>query len=293
MDNNTNNTVSSNSGKVNLTKDKKIAYTEQKIEDFQTDTGTSHSYETTGRHSFGILCLLIDGVQRLFSFIVTIIVIFVIAGFVTGNLKSWSENLIYYSTAVMHTVKNISLPHRYEKESAEYILSKYITALFSGDQYTANRFIDTTEAETVRATDIIVNTFRTSRSDRIMDFLVNDMSKADYKIIANSTDNAKFTLAFTTYDYQIIINKTENELSQYDYQILMDDSFDQSDEDIALKTLKSYVYKAPKNLKFSVDFMIEEYNGSYQIIDFNARELVCAMTGNMVLSLDENYLDAN
>ena len=207
--------------------------------------------------------------------------------------KSWTKNIIYYSYAALHTAKNFSLPHHYEEDSPEYILSKYINALFSGDQYTANQYINTKESETARATDIIANTFRTARSDTIGDFLIRDMSKADYEITVNNTDNTIYSLTFTTYDYQIIKDKAVKEASLYDTQILIDDSPQQSDEDIAFKVLKTFVYKAPKNLKFSVEFTIEKIDGSYKITNFDSRKLVCAMTGNLILSLDENYLNTN
>ncbi len=286
--NNTQNT--NNPNKVSLSKEQKTVIPKQSED---SAANTSHSRRSTGDHSYGFFSSLIDKIRNIFYSIITIIVIFVIAGLVTGNLKTWTKNILYYGSAAVHTAKNISLPHRYEKDSPEYILSEYIDALFSGDQYAANQYIDTTDSEVVRATDIIANTFRTSRSDAITGLLVEDMTKANYKISASSTDNAIYSVIFTTYDYQVIVNKTVNDTSKYNTQILLDDSPQPSDEEVALKTLKSYMYRAPKNLKFSITFTIEEKDGSCKIIDFNARELVCAMTGNLVLSLDENYLNSN
>lgn len=289
MDNN-NTSSPMDTKKVNLIKEQKIVESEQ-VKD--TTTTTLHSHETTNHHSYNIFNFLINKIRGVFNFIITIIIIFVIAGLLTGNLKSWTKNILYYSYAALHTAKNFSFPHHYEDDSPEYILSKYINALFAGDQYTANQYINTKEPEITRATDIITNTFRTSRSDTIGDFLIRDMSKADYEITVNNTENMTYSITFTTYDYQIIKDKAANEASLYDTQILINDSPQQSDEDIALKILKTLVYKAPKNLKFSVEFTIEKIDGSYKITNFDPRKLVCAMTGNLILSLDENYLNTN
>lgn len=286
--NNTQNT--NNPNKVNLTK-KQNTVTSQQTESSTVDI--PYSRKMTREHSYGFFYALADKIRNIFYSIIAVIVIFVIAGLVTGNLRSWTKNILYYGSATVHTVKNISFPHHYEKGSPEYILSEYIDALFSGDQYLANQYIDSKNSEVVEATDIITNTFRTSHSNAITNLLVNDMSKANYEISRNGADHTTYSIIFTTYDYQVIVDKTVNDATLNDTQILIDDSPQLSDEEIALKVLKSYLYNAPKNLKFSISFTVEEKDGFCKIVDFNPKELVCALTGNLILTLDENYLNEN
>lgn len=291
-DNNPHNKISLDLNQIDSTKNGKTISDEPKTPS-TASTISSHSYNTTDKYTFNIFGHLIDIIREIFSILLTIIIIFVIAGLVTGNLKSWTKNVLYYGNATVHTIKNISFPHNYKKGTAEYTLSKYIDALFSGDQYTANQYINTEQSDIARSTDTITNTFRTARSNKIMNFLVNDMANANYKIVPSDTNSMTYSLVLTTYDYQVIVEQLTNETSQYEYQILLDDNSTQSDNDIALKALKYYVYKAPKNLKFSIDFKIEGETGSFKITDFEARQLVCAMTGNLILSIDENYTDTN
>lgn len=242
----------------------------------QPKTSVAQASSNVPRHKPGIISFFIGGivylVGSLLKIICTIVIIFLIAGLLTGNLKSWSGTAFYYGTAVLHTIRNLMPDPKYDKASAEYAISQYIKALYDGDAYTAQQYIDTSNLSLLNDTTDCADAFRKMQSEQLIAFMFNDMSNADYTIKLSKKENYTHSVLFITYDYQLILEKALNEL------------YDVTDETESIKTLKSILYQSPKNLKSSVDFTMEMEDGSWLITDCDFQSLLYAMTGNLLKS---------
>lgn len=210
-------------------------------------------------------------IYSIFKTISVIVIIYVAAGLFTGNLTAWNKEIIYYGSYAYHLIQNFSLPHNYEKDSAEYIIAKYIDALFSGDQYAAESYIDTSNTDTIDFTYAISDLFRLSKTSDEIYYFFKDMGHADINI--NHQEDDRYIVTFRTYDYQLIYDKAEIEL------------YYETNVDTALKKVKQMLYVSPKNLKYDIAFEVEEKNGSYIITSYEYRKLVYAMTGNLADSV--------
>lgn len=259
---------------------------EEKLSSTSYDMDIKSANNYTPVRSLGITRKLCNFISNIFRWIVTIIVIFVIAGLITGNLKEWSgtvlsvgKEAVYWGNAAIHNTRNMLSSHKYEEGTAEHLISQYIDAIYDGDAYTVEKCIESSSAELLEISVECANGFRKIQSEEIVSALFEDMSYADYSVEKSSNNRYIYTVLFITYDYQVILQKAFNEL-QYE-----------TDLAVAEKYLKSILYKAPKDLKLSVDIEVIEKDGKWLIKKCDIKELINAMTGNLMSSFsDEGYI---
>lgn len=232
------------------------------------------------------LCRLFSGIaggiKSVFETILGIVMLYLIIGFITGNLSEWNSKIITVVQDgfffVSSLIRSSHASASYEEGSAEYVIDQYIQALFEGDLYTAKQLIDGGNEYLMESTEIISDTFRMGDSTEAeLDFLVNDMKNADYAIEA--IDDGKYSVVFKTYDYQVIYEKTINSLDVYG---TLDD---------AMRTMKKELSKSKKNLKYGVTFQMQMQNDKWIITDIQEKsDFLNALTGNIYKMLKGNQL---
>lgn len=204
---------------------------------------------------------LLSGIWGFFKFVIGIIVLYLIIGLVSGNLKEWNEKVIYYAKVVMHYANNLDISKSYDEGTPEFVIDQYIQALFDNDEYTALKQIDTTNEELKTMTEALVEIFQQLEMTQEFEYLRKDMEYAEYTI--ESGNNNQFIVTIRTCDYQSII---AGNLDNYGY-------------DVIEKAVKS----APKTTKKEAVVNMRENNGEWYIESFeDTRVFLDALTGNLL-----------
>lgn len=227
-----------------------------------------------------LLSRIAEGIKGAFETILGIVILYLIIGFITGNLSKWNNKIaavaqdgfFFVSSLVRDSHTSLS----YEEGSAEYAIDQYIQALFEGDLYTAKQLTYSGNEYLMNSTEIISDTFRMGDATEVeLAFLADDMKNAEYTI--DAVDDGSYYVVFQTYDYQVVYEKTMN--SQSDYSTVDD----------ALRAMKMELSKSEKNLKYGVTFQMFKQNDEWVIMDIQERsDFLNAITGNIYKMLKGN-----
>lgn len=228
------------------------------------DTGLNSSYKGHGREKKNFI-------SSVFSFVITVLLVYVIIGIITGNLRSWNEKIVHYSKVVIHMAKNINLK-KYEKGSAEEFINQYIESIFDGDEYSALKKISPDNEKLKEMTIEASKFFRQYKDDKMIGFMLRDMTYADVDIEPFGKDH-QYRIIFETCDYEKIVKQMEPYES----------------EAYIAKKIKEQVSSAPKNLKKEIVITLSNEDGAWCITDMPEREFVNAFTGNLL----DTFLDGN
>lgn len=224
-----------------------------------------------------------EGIKGVFETILGIVILYLIIGFITGNLSKWNNKIVTVVQDgfffVSSLVRGSHASPSYEEGSAEYAIDQYIQALFEGDLYTARQLIDTGNEYLMNSTEAISDTFRMGDATEVeLAFLTDDMKNAEYTI--DDAGNDSYYVVFQTYDYQVIYERTRSSVSDY------------STVDDILRTMKMELSKSKKNLKYGVTVQMLMQDGKWIITDIQERsDFLNAITGNIYKMLKGDQSD--
>lgn len=216
----------------------------------------------------GLMGILFDFLISVFKFLISCIVLYLLIGYFTGNLKEWNENIVYYSKAMVHLVNNVNIKNanEYEDNSPEKAIELYLQAVYGLNEYEALQQIKTENLRMYELTENIVLTFKAMDNDKRMQYMFNDMQKAEYTIRRSNVEN-EYVVTVLTCDYELIVN-----------QINMS-----SNDDIIARKINKKVKIAPKNFKKEFRVTVEFINDKWCVASVEDEEIfIDALTGNLL-----------
>ncbi len=216
----------------------------------------------------------VDLIGNFLKFLASIVLLYIVIGVFTGNLREWNEKIIYSSKVVMHFINNINIPVKYEKESAEESIQKYIKALYAGDEYSALQMIDSENVELKAMSEEITAIFRLYEDDKVLGDLMSDMKKSHYTI--EEKEGKEYIVTFTTCDYAVILEQLEVKINNDTY---------------IAKQISNAVRAAPKNYKKEAIIYMNKIDGKWCVEGIEQQKtFIDALTGNFMGQIVEGAL---
>lgn len=258
-------------------KDKRTVYDERyyqkKSDDIKSGDGSRVNNDVSvprPTYKKRFLVTIIEGIAgALFGigkFLAGIVILYVVAGMITGNLHDWNAKAVYFSKVAIHFVNNMKGLDKYEDGTAENTIQQYINAIYDGDEYTALQKINRENNELEQQTKMLTTLFRQMEGDDTLQVLFQDMKEADYKVQAGD-DEGWYIVTFQTCDYEMIIKQLEDQYGNID---------------LVKKQLNEKVRTAHKSYIKEALLHVERINSEW-VIDEVEDELIFlnALTGNL------------
>ena len=218
---------------------------------------------------------ILERIHSIFNSFIGILILYIVIGLVTGNLKEWNQNIIYYSKVVVHFVNNINLPRNYEDGSPEQVIDCYIEAVLNGDEYTALQSIDIQNEDLSNMTEGISKIFKQFQQDEMFAAMFQDMKNAEFEI-AKGKVNQEYIVTFTTCDYLTIMNQVDSGIYSDSY---------------VAKQIQQRVRIAPKDLKKEVIVNLTFNEGQWYVSGIqDLKKFLEALTGNLFRPMYEEIL---
>lgn len=230
---------------------------------------------------------LFEGIVDFIKSILSILVLIVIIGLITGKLSDWAARAEYCGLSVWYSLQKDSPREVYSEGSPENVIDQYIQSLFAGDLYDAGKCIEK-DGSLETATEEISDLFKDS--DDVTTCLTKDMKKAGYTI---KEDGDTYLVTFTTKDYgQIYTQLGEMESKRNAEYVESGEYPTQKEADKlekqSIRFIKTKVYKAKKNLKYDVTFRLKESEQGYVITGIDDMDsMLNALTGNLFKVIKE------
>ncbi len=260
--------------------DKQFSFDERKTEDSDKadERGTSVSpYDRnpqpkTKIKSHGFFGGIIAAIGELISSVIGVVILYVIIGWLTGNLTKWNINLLYYTKTAIHFVQQLRITEKYDAGSAEAALNEYIRAIVTGDDISAKKYIDTDNAYLVNCTEGLAEIFEKMDMD-VSKVLAEDMRSVRYEIVHAGLNCA---ISIKSKDYETLFKKLSNaDLAGYEevYEALNDDK----------KFEKYLLYGEPFDNIYEATIRMKNDGEKWMVADIeNVIYLGNALTGNMM-----------
>lgn len=218
---------------------------------------------------------ILERVHSVVNSFIGILILYFAIGLITGNLKEWNQNIIYYSKVVVHFVNNINLPRSYEDGSPEQAIACYIEAILNGDEYTALQSINIQNEELSNMTEGITKIFKQFQQDEIFAMMFQDMKNVEYEIEKGKV-NQEYIVTFTTCDYLTIANQVDLDIY--------------SDAYVA-KQIQQRVRIASKDIKKEVMLNVTFNEGQWYVSGIqDLKKFLEALTGNLFGPMYEGIL---
>lgn len=237
--------------------------------DFGLEKEYEHSeivYGKKANENSNLIYVILDFVSSVLKFCIGCIVLYIVIGSFTGNLKEWNGNIIYYSKVIVHWVNNLNARNEYEDNSAEKAIDLYLRAIYDGNEYEALQQIKTGNNKLYELTENMVLIFKTMENDEMMSYMFNDMKKAEYSIEQGHVEN-QYIVTFLTCDYEIIVNQISTNTS----------------DSVIAKKINQRIKIAPKTFKKEVEITMEYIEGKWCVSSIQDQIVfIDALTGNLL-----------
>lgn len=236
--------------------------------------------KTEEKESFGCKVIyigftMLQAIISVFKYLLGIVILYFLIGWMTGNLKEWNENIVYYSKVAIHLVNNIDNAKKYEEGSPEQAIQEYIEAVFDGDEYTALHKIDASNDGLNNMTVGIVKIFRQFQQNEVFAEMFQDMKSAEYTI--EEGEENQYIVTVTTCDYEMIANQVDNNLSSEAY---------------VKRQIERRVRIAEKNLKKEFILYMKKIDGQWYIAEFqDSKQVIDSLTGNLLGDVFEDVVE--
>lgn len=236
--------------------------------------------KTEEKESFGCKVIyigfsMLQAIISVFKYLLGIVILYFLIGWMTGNLREWNENIVYYSKVVIHFVNNIDIAKKYEEGSPEQAIQEYIEAVFEGDEYAALHKIVASNDGLNTMTVGIVKIFRQFQQDEVFAEMFLDMKNADYSI--EKGEENQYIVTVTTCDYEMIANQVDDNLSSEAY---------------VKRQIERRVKIAEKNLKKEFIVYMKKSDGKWYITEFqDSKQVIDSLTGNLLGNVFENVVE--
>lgn len=250
-------------------------FKEREVASREKATVKAEETESLGFKVIYIGFSMLQAIISVFKYLLGIVILYFLIGWMTGNLREWNENIVYYSKVVIHFVNNIDIAKKYEEGTPEQAIQEYIEAVFDGDEYTALHKIDASNDGLNNMTVGIVKIFRQFQQDEVFAELFQDMKNAEYTI--EEGEENQYIVTVTTCDYEMIANQVDDNLSSEAY---------------VRRQIEKRVKIAEKNLKKEFIVYMKKTDGQWYIGEFqDSKQVIDSLTGNLLGDVFEDVVE--